>query len=564
MKKFTAFIATIAALTLAACSNGISDLDDDGQDGGSEITRESVAQYQYLGVMYDSTEGKALNDEVLQGEIYDIYRDKVQTALNVYLHFPLDQKNPIDQGAAGYAANALFDTTAPSLATPWYDTLPREIKIRTAGSLAEGIAVGIARFLKSAEGEAAVDRYLDKVQNRANRLKEHGVDELGDEFEDEINTLAGVFSATPVATALSGAMFIGSVSIAGLFMVMNGNNRFMGTLEQIRQQMADIQDALRIMERQQDVIMGIELEDYFGTMTNAQRFLVALYNQLAFLPNDDTEGRRDLIDTYIRTGVEYEMIFSEAFDKVQQNVVKYEEAKGVRTVTVPITLNIKTWDSYGGYCDQDFSFAMKNIMYHTKISLQDIALLKRLSETRLSLSREIYTGDSLLKYRSHVAKNDLKKVTAIKTLIDRSNASIQNYLDGLFNNETNYTYSDSYSIKLLNMFVSDLNVIQTLNSSIMSSSGNLNDQTALYSIVINKQVIVTFGEVIHWNGFINAKVIQTFGDVKSEGEFNEVLYKSIRDQIYYGACSDYFVQALTMLAEWEIHLKAHIKAAEGL
>jgi len=178
-------------------------------------------------------------------------------------------------------------------------------------------------------------------------------------------------------------------------------------------------------------------------------------------------------------------------------------------------------------------------------AVQDIYLMKRLSLARLSLLSKIYEGDELLSRRAAIANQDLiSKLNVLKTAMNKAFATLKESVRS-----------------------------KTYNFQLKAGPISCPDGVWGYKFVDNNQNIdllfpvhymsieTILGEPLCQSSLIMTTMFNSKRDL-----FNQ----NIGDSLEYAVTNvmneykDYFIAAAALLADWEIQLRAHIKAAQGL
>lgn len=557
-------LSALLLMFLLSCGNQANKGSEDSAE--AELAAPDIsAQYRYLGVMYNTQSGKQLNDLVLNGAIAEKYSTQLQTALNITLHFPIN--NDITSS----------DTAANWWDENWWESLPQQIeayiKDFLTDVLSDSIAKGLTEFLSSDEGMQLINDYLNNIQIRANMLIDYGLNALSSEFSDEIKIAlaeGGVFAAgqfMPGFSDVFSGLNAGDMIMQGAGMIQNQVNynkmdKKLSNIDNklnvviimlagIQQKLEEIQQSLEIIEEKIDKIsLKIDkmeemefrnlLLNSYQAVTDARDKLETVYSQLNSLANES--DKKEYLKNLLITDDSYESAFTSAFNAIgttQENIEKY------LNLDMDTLVRLDRWQyntqacynnaaacavactGCGGNlicaalctsaCNNKYKecmanppltqvdsikYKIKQPIFYSKISFDDLALMKRLSLERLSLLSTIYTNSDLLKYRAAFADEDLKKLLAIKQ-------------------------------KLNDGFVQFLNEVSTMIVNTQNSN------------VRNLVVVDENGAVV--------STIANPGNSDLVAAVNNFLNTSKDHQ-------NYFIASYATILDWEIQLRAHIFA----
>ncbi|MBN1532829.1 MAG: hypothetical protein JXA20_09220 [Spirochaetes bacterium] len=560
--KRTCLMVLFLMVFCCGCSSGLNDSLGGGTVTGEGITgsasSDSLAGYQYLGILYDEEEGKCLNDLALQGEMHDRYRQEIQEALNVMMRYPIQESQPVLSGGDPWWEVPWY-SSVPETVKRHYIDFPGEVRYRTN-------ARGMASFLMTEEGADCLERYVAQQRASSSELIDYGLMGVLDEFQPAVVKILGSEGiiveqrgGAGIASAFTGVCFLDPVSVAPTMMALfregGLSSRRVGIDSRYREMqglLVDLQRAHREVAGSLDSGLGMANMQPFSEIEDAESRLQSLYNQLDYL-GEDQESRRAVIGRLLKESDEYEFLMTKSFKAMQVKAMSLEQWAECGDVVIPVTLKIDQFRYPmmlpGGWWENVLlrEYRIKNPAVLTGYLLRDITLLKRLSLARLALAEEVFSGEELLRFRKQVASMDLLRVDEMKKCFN-VDYLIQEEIKSLqLNNNPMIQPIDFDPNKLKNNII--LNVSQ-IN----------------YQIIVDNKMIFNYGEYGEYQYYLFCNWIKesSYGNCTDLDDLMVHLNSSIEEYAYSHAYKNYFVTALSILADWEIRLRAHILVAEGL
>ncbi|MCP4135737.1 MAG: hypothetical protein GY754_32515 [bacterium] len=566
MKKITKifisrFLILLFPIFFFSCQSvlneiGLSSPEVPGTEDPAQQLAQIPSAYKYLGYMYDSAKGKAINDEVFSGAVYEQYPDEINKALNLKLRFPLQ---------TGSASASDF------LSIPWYESLPGDIEDYIVGlgseTVSEGLSDGLTKFLSSEEGQELIKQYLDDVQLRLQDIIDYGLNKTEEQFEDEISLAlleGGVIAGSQLVSALSGV----SSGMGGLQVLSMIQNWFYYTelsgqldeiqasldeikvkLNAIENQLEEIQQTLASIEHKIDFLLNTTVElavdSKHSGVELAQDEIDAIYDHLMGL---DRDSQKTYLVNKLKYFDDYQVMIHRAFRSavVTQEYItgNADSIDGVK-FTVP-GLSIRHVEAgvteYFNYNMLKPTYSIQTTVDNTfcGMTLEDLLLVKRLSLSRLSLAEKAFSGDELLTFRAAKAQLDLENMLIpVKAAVNNMVAVVEAQVS-----EISFPVLPDpvYSGRMV---------------------GNLVGYKVYGDYFTNKSFIYA-NEFLDGYGLfyeISGGSYQEFG---TRGDFIDLVQATVRE-IIYTSNKDYqntMIIAAAELADWEIQLRAHIEAGK--
>ncbi len=557
--KIPEFLIFIVMGVLISCSNGLNDLlmRDAGFPMNSAVA-ESVSSCRYLGVMYDEESGEMINDLATEGEMYDQYRSEVQNALDVMLRFPL-QDDPVTE------------EDAHSEGASWYRSLPSELhSVSISGALYGGdrrISLSIAEYLSSDIGADRVHRYLGHVHSGSNALIDFGLEGSIPCFNgpkeriiDSLNVLVPVESTPDFCSAYVASFFTDPFTFTPTFVGVTagrpGSDVFRSITQRFRDMrgmLVDVHRSLNANGESIDSIFGVDVRERGLAYVTAENRLESIYNQLLIL-GDDIDARKSAVSMLIRDSDEYEFMMTQLYRSIVDKSAEPEKHAALHDVPIPVKLRINR-HKYNYFLISDnmwetvhcHSFSIRNPASITGCFIRDIDLLKRLSYARLSLAEEVLSGQDLLRFREKIASSDLSKIVRLKNLISQK-SRINSDIDRLCRIDRDSLILNAYDPATF-------------------TAPYLCADKFEYTVSINESVIDIYGEngSFHNDDLFRVWVpTSSYGNSASLDNLLSKLPQAVAEGTFNYAYKNYFVTVLSILSEWEIRLRAHIAAGEGL
>jgi hypothetical protein len=542
-----------------------SPVEDSGTNGGNTELPSGEVQtkntdYQYMQVMY-SDKGAELNSTVLNGAVYNLYSQEIQNALNLTLQFP-------------------FQTTAStrsnSALTPWYNTLPPELDLTAANG---DITLAIEKYFKTTEGRDYLITYLQNASAQLTAIENFeinngytGPDEGMQDFTNFAGLVGSIveiyYSYNKAQAVMNCVQILGDIVFG---MGSSPEELISQQLVQIQRQLVQIQQSLARIETKLGKIEAILTENTLdGKYANAAKARTYLRSILEILDGDLDESNIAYLKTTLESfsTADYRYQFNIAFDSAQKTLEymhrrvfrdNYESIK--KTIPIKLEKNyfymLNPYDvkrsknvtsSYDSFPIDHFMLGYESTQTaslenstNLGISSEDISLMKRFSLTRLLIAGKVYEGETLLRKRAEWADQDLKKLQIIKTALNNIPDLILKEMqqkEMLFNDVDIYT--------------------QILEDGRLATFG-------YFQFDLTKNNTTIYKETHCIKNFCDdgAEAVPSFfADEKryiDQNIFHNTLFTSlIQDPDF----KSKLITAYTMLAEWEIQLRAHIKAAE--
>ncbi len=528
--------------------------DDESCKTPEVIIKKAPSAYSYLGVMYDATMGKDIQDAVLTGAVYDKYSTRIKNAVNAMNQFPLQ-------------------TLGSSITTnDFFDTLPEEIKT-IINSTGKGFAEGLIEYFKTDAGQNQLETTLDTVITNLNKTISYTDDVSPTPFDADITDVINTSLQVSDSISEAVAAFTSSVnSITVGYQIVNIAADFLGfgggpsaveqKLDQIINMLQDIQVRLDRIEKKIDKMMATlnALDDFirYVDVKKARTRLESIYNNLnIFNATNDNAGKQAFLNELL---VQYhsenlDNLFDDAFNAANDahlNMInKYNENN------IPLNITIKGYKSVSGceptgvhptsnYIDKTFTpFSTKKITHFLQntysidntlygVNIQDLQLLKRMSLSRLTLFEYVYNNNTLLIKRKEFSEMDLNnKLKPLKAVINAALHKISVEKTRL---------KEEYDI-----------MENTTSQYIMYSVTNYNNNTTLFEAGCDPMEGTIFYQPGH------SYVVPTnLNNVKNH--INNLIDQYFDS--YNKEYQDYLIAAYAIIADWEIRLRAHIKAGD--
>ena len=546
MKRLLGLLSALLLLGLTACGNL-----DSATGGGGKPPIPGTSKYadnRYLQFMYDPAQGASINNTALNLAVHTQYKAEIQKALDILLKFPLQ-------------VGGVTKSTEADVA--WYNSLPGNFDLTAANG---DLTQALENYLMTAEGQQYLQTYVADLNSTANNIIAYadGVNYNDDNTAKLLET--GVFVAQSVAMLFSGAgaaaIVMNSLPMISSFFGGSEMDAVKAQLAQIQQKLVQIEQKIDQIDEKLNQISGQINILVKKPLTDAQDLIKTIYQQINSGLNND-EIKTYLYNTLITGGAlsSYTQAYNSAFTAAQQiqNHLTFYNLAGEKEIPGVLVQEYKSQDGVSTILKttsfseklpihfmQGYLPAQKDTTNGTEgFAVQDIYLMKRLSLARLSLLSKIYEGDELLSRRAAIANQDLiSKLNVLKTAMNKAFATLKESVRS-----------------------------KTYNFQLKAGPISCPDGVWGYKFVDNNQNIdllfpvhymsieTILGEPLCQSSLIMTTMFNSKRDL-----FNQ----NIGDSLEYAVTNvmneykDYFIAAAALLADWEIQLRAHIKAAQGL
>lgn len=572
MKKFLTAMIVLMLFASIGCSkkslaDGLNDAGGNssgGGTGGTATDSKGPANYQYLGYMYDSQNGAQLTSEVFNTTGY--FKDheaEIRKALNLLMSF---------KGTGG--ANVSFN---------WYDTLPASIKTYVAQANGD-FSLGYANFLRSDEGKAYMKDQLDKAIAKLTVMK--NFDPANPSSDPAANPFLANSTLDNTTKSFMENALIGGTEIAASIALMycgvdpglattfssfggsivsnilgfggsTPDPAIMAKLNQIISMLGQIQDKLKTIEEKIDRLIDYTTYSYYLPFTNALNLLEGIYNTLAAIPLTRLDDRRTIV---VRDLSNLSQAVLDAYGAASLTLSNTKDSVGTQAIN-GVTVNIYKCQNYSGIFNgtctlyKSLSYSVKMPAYYMNVTLKDIEGLMRLSLGRIHLAEEMYSGSDLLYNRKVMAEQDLAILQEIKNSFNAVSTAISTEIN---------QYGFLQAVPNAGELMFNLDAI---GFKISFSDINQNNSTSFYAGMNGFGTNLSFTCPIAvgensciWQAIIPAENIISY-------DFDSALRQSLSNYINNTSSTNKFKDYMTMtaatLAQWELELRAHIKAYEA-
>ena len=406
---FKKILYLLVGLALASCGNSLSDDLGGGGGGGGSFTPEGKASFQYLSYMYDNTRGQSLNNTVLNpaDEAMKLYGEEIQAAVNLSLAFPYE---------AGSSTKSSGDVLLN-----WYDSVPLDIKSQDASNLAKALE----KYFLSQQGKDA----FEVQKNELIATNDASLDTyMTDESAEFINTPLGQKKGTDyvkyaklttnaaIAIISQDYFSLGSMALSAITDAIfgGGDDGVSAALEQLAKAIQELQIRLaelenRVYKLEAEVVQDA-INQYSANIAICQVKLNSVYydlNQNLDVYPEIGGLRQCLATAYTNAiGIENKLIEKNYLPKVDVPwVLSYQFHKKIYSFVTGQYQDLYTYPRE----TKDMIYTADNPRVYgfenEGVSLDAIALLKRISLTKLLVMEKVYDGNELLKNR----KNEIEK-----------------------------------------------------------------------------------------------------------------------------------------------------------
>jgi hypothetical protein len=330
-----------------------------GGGGSSDSAGGSAdtAPLKYIEYMYSNENGAALNNRAAASAVYLQHGEAVRQRMNQYMNMPLLK-----------GAGATGDPESPN----WWQRYNVN-------------ADDYAEYLLSDEGRQAIENFL----NGESAQPSGSIYSISKSESGEGAATIGTIGSAASAIALPFSIFHTIDSAIYNRKINNNLKKILGRLQYIENQLYDIQNQLTVIEGQlnniTDLLVQIQVQNASENLNNAKSRVNGFLAEIATLDGVDDEYREGMIKNFILNG--YESMVISAYESALERTSVMNQS--LATNKIPFSM----------------LFA-------------DMVFMVEMSQLRIALAANVFTGQNLLEYRASVARNDLARVRAIRNSLN--------------------------------------------------------------------------------------------------------------------------------------------------